>query len=660
MPTSSVPLLSQFHDGVALRPALAPDRITPDIADTKSQFPTLFSRESWARYCGVKHGPQASLLASMLFDRLARLDGSDDGVLDIHGLNLDSASDVFGFGEVDALFDKVEGPFKNEIRADLDQLHHSSAMRNYRNDLFVTKVGENRFFAVAGATDATFMVTSVALNTAWGKAMQLHPEMPWMRVVTHAGYLAGRTNNPVDPDHQMSNIAVMQADLLVTGGVGVVASDAEMLIAPSGSVSDHVGPSEIDMMITAMVGLGYIAAAFFGKGRMQSTPPPMPGNGGNSPYKTQALAYPRAVMSRLVAQLRRAQENGQRFVTAYMGNQSHPTPQPPHVELGVELIPGARAVARAISGAFQKLTGSEGTRFHEVSPLPPSEALPGGVEAPTAIKRDHRMSGGFTPPHLPPEPTDPSISRSVEPTKPDKPAAGSVRDTDRQQGPSSIITWAKGLSGVFGARPTMPIRPNPAAAEIVATLKNELGRLPGSQDVVVHEVDSTVYASAKSAANRVSIRLPSMTTLDAARLMLRHLMPVLMNRAPVPLDVTVIFEPDVAFESLCRTHGFSAAARQRAAEGGIVRIHMDGHGVKKVDFTADDAAVLSINRITGGDLIDRNTLKVELTLPRSIVQDPAVLHQRLNAAKDQLLAALWRIDKTRVPEFIPPFQPLDL
>jgi hypothetical protein len=655
-----------IRDGVSLRLLPAPDAITPDIANTPSQFPTLFSREAWERYCVVKHGGAASLLARGLFDHLARLDGSDDGVLDIHGLPLDAVSEVFGFGTVDAVFDKFEGPFKEEIRADLDTLHHTPALRKRRGELYVTKIGENRFFAVAGSTEHSYTITSSALNAAWDKAMQLHPETPWMRVVTHAGYQIGRTNNPADPDHQVANIAIVQADLLVTGGVGAVTSDADMLIAPAGSIDDHLDPSHIDIAINAAVGLAYLAVAIFGKGRASASVPPMSGGGGESPYKKPALAYPRAVVSQLVARLRQAQEHGQKFVTAYLGNAPRPTQ--PYVQLNVNpLAELLEAAAKALgkrpsqpSGGFapEPVEAPEPVAAAEPVAAPvPSPTVDSGVKAPTAVKAQFRMSGGFTPPHLPPEPANGAAAQGVvEPTQPAKPAA-TLRDTDPQ--PKTGLARVVKRATEFLARPTVPITPNVALPEIVRIFKEGLARIPGIKDITVHPDNGTIYVSASSPSNQVSITIPSMTTLDSAQSLLRHLMPVLAHRAPVPLNVKVSFEPEYAFESMCRDFGFSAKAMERAKSGGIVKVHMEGNDVKKVDFVPDDAAVLKVNRITGGDLVDQNTMRIELILQRSIVEEGSFTHQHMNAIKDQLMGAILRIDSGRFSEFSPALQPLD-
>ena len=612
----------------------------------------------------TQHGLAASLLARGLFNHLAKLDGSDDGVLDVHGLPLDAVSEVFGFGIVDAVFDKFEGPFKKEIRADLDALHHSAAMRLHRGELYITKVGENRFFAVAGNTDHTYTITSSALNAAWDKAMQLHPETPWMRVVTHAGYQTGRTHNPADPDHQVANIAIMQADLLVTGGVGAVTSDAEMLIAPSGSLDNYLDPYTIDLAINAIVGLTYLLAAIAGKGRASVSVPPMSGGGGGSPYKKPTLAYPRTVISQLVARLRQAQERGQKLVTAYLGDAPRTSPQQPYVQLNANPIPDLLAKAAAAlkrrpsepSGGFSPAVVSEGTRFHEVTPPPVGEGeLPGGVEAPTAVKRGYRLSGGFTPPHLPPELTK-SAASPVEPTQPAKPSAP-VRDTDRQP-QSGLVGMIKRATGMF-ARPTVPVTPNVALPEIVKTFKEGFAQVLGVKNVTVHPDNGTLYVAATSTTAQVSITVPSMTTLDSARVLLKHFMPVLAYRAPVPLNVKVTFEPDFAFEHLCGEFGFTSKAKERAKAGGIVKVHMEGHNVKPVDFVPDDAAVLKINRITGGDLVTGNTMRIELILPRSVVEAGSFTHEHMNAIKDQLMGAIQRVDHAKFSEFAPALQPLD-
>lgn len=367
----------------------APAAVTPDIANTPSQFPTLFSRESWERYCVAKHGPKAAVLASSIFDHIARLDGSNDGVLNIDGLHAADITEVFGFGEIDAVFDKFEGPYKDAIREDLNQLHHNAGMRPHRGELYMTKIGENRFFAMQGDTDYAHTITSRDLNGAWERAQALHPGMEWMRLVTHTGYHVGRTNNPLNADHQAHNIAIMQSDLLVTGGVGIVRSTAEMWIAPAGRVDHCVSPSDIEVIVTGTVGLLYLGFAVLSRG--QAVLPPLPAvmNGAHPSRVHRATVYSKAVLGRLMARLERAKASGQQFVTAHMGNAPVQKPTQPYVELNMNPI-GKFLDAAAAVLKRRPSEPSGGFALPPAEPTPKPEPKP--VAAGSWLNQATRMS----------------------------------------------------------------------------------------------------------------------------------------------------------------------------------------------------------------------------------------------------------------------------
>lgn len=257
------------------------------------------------------------------------------------------------------------------------------------------------------------------------------------------------------------------------------------------------------------------------------------------------------------------------------------------------------------------------------------------VDAPTAVRRMVRQSAPLQPLRV--QGTPPGAA-----SEPTRPFGQPPRDTEPNS--PSTLRWTGGDAGL--SRPTVPLSADLAAATqpttVVEALRQTLTSFQGVTGVSGHVgSDQRLYVGATAQnGNQIQFILPHNIAANTALSAIFQLSAVLVAPTlPQPLQVRVRFESDVAFDSECSRHGFSAVALQRAREGGIVLIRIEGSTAKRATQTdiVDDAGVVSSQRITLRDLSQEGaTMFVEFILPQSAAASVEKIDRHLINAKDQL------------------------
>jgi hypothetical protein len=202
----------------------------------------LWSPESWADYWSRK-GPAFGRVAGSLFSILSTRDSRPgDGILDISSFTVE---------QLDTLFGKIE------IVSD-DEAPHEAMIEIGRRLRAHLRQNVAVLYAVRDshqwvATDERGAITK--LGPAWTDSLdQIRSKTGegMIRVVVDRRLLARREGG-LNPDRQgMMRAGIFDADLAVSGGIGMIHPDHELDLLPTRARASGIGPGELDAFILGM------------------------------------------------------------------------------------------------------------------------------------------------------------------------------------------------------------------------------------------------------------------------------------------------------------------------------------------------------------------------------------------------------------------------